>query len=41
VTLTVDWYRAATTAAGAREMFDLSVQQIRDYQQRWLHAPTS
>ena len=34
VELTVAWYRAAA-AGGDRSMYDLSVEQIRDYEQRW------
>jgi CDP-glucose 4,6-dehydratase len=39
VELTVTWYRAAAGAAPARAMYDLSVEQIRHYQQRWQAAP--
>ena len=34
VGLTVAWYRAAV-AGGDRSMYDLSVEQIRDYEKRW------
>jgi CDP-glucose 4,6-dehydratase len=35
VELTVGWYRAATGATTERDMYDLSVEQIRHYQRRW------
>jgi CDP-glucose 4,6-dehydratase len=35
VALTVDWYRAAAGPAPARAMYELGVEQIRLYQQRW------
>ena len=35
VELTVCWYRAAAGASPERAMYDLSVDQIRHYQQRW------
>ena len=37
VELTVGWYRAAAGPASARAMYDLSIEQIHLYQQRW-HA---
>ena len=38
VELTVAWYRAAAGPGSARAMYDLSVDQIRHYQQRWQAA---
>ena len=35
VELTVDWYRAAAGASTERAMYDLSIAQIRHYQERW------
>jgi hypothetical protein len=32
--MTVAWYRAAA-ATGDRSMYDVSVEQIRDYEKRW------
>jgi CDP-glucose 4,6-dehydratase len=34
VEMTVGWYRAAA-ATGDRSMYDVSVEQIRDYEKRW------
>jgi len=38
VELTVGWYRAAAGTTSERAMYDLSVEQIRHYQQRWQAA---
>jgi CDP-glucose 4,6-dehydratase len=38
VQLTVDWYRAAAGPGSPRAMYDLGVEQIRHYQQRWQAA---
>jgi hypothetical protein len=34
----VAWYRAAA-APGDRSMYDVSVEQIRDYEKRWRQTP--
>jgi CDP-glucose 4,6-dehydratase len=34
VQMTVAWYRAAA-ATGDRSMYDVSVEQIREYEKRW------
>ena len=34
----VGWYRAAAGTTSERAMYDLSVEQIRHYQQRWQAA---
>jgi CDP-glucose 4,6-dehydratase len=41
VKLTVDWYRAAAGSSAGHAMYDLSIQQIRYYEQRWSELPTS
>jgi CDP-glucose 4,6-dehydratase len=38
VDLTVAWYRAAVGAGLPRSMYDLSVEQIRHYERRWVAA---
>jgi CDP-glucose 4,6-dehydratase len=38
VELTVGWYRAAAGTRSERAMYDLSVEQIRHYQERWQAA---
>jgi CDP-glucose 4,6-dehydratase len=41
VDLTVEWYRTAAGSASARTMYDLSVTQIRHYEERWPNPPSA
>lgn len=39
--LTVAWYRAASATITSQRLYELSVEQIRQYEQRWEAAPES